>query len=155
MSLIGGDKVKAAMQALKMKHNDNIRGVYLSGLKNIVQETPADKGRARNNFFLTVNSPSNKTRTGGDKTGSASLASLLKMPEIVLGKTLYYTNNLPYIKLLEYGGYPKNVKRGTYIKKEKDYEILSANGYSLQRPGGWVRKNIIKMKRKIKKLFHL
>ena len=135
-----------------MKNNDNIRGVYLSGLTNITQATPADKGRARNNWFLSVGKASSKTRAEGDKTGSGSLASLLKMPRIVLGKTLYYTNNLPYIKLLEYGGYPKNVKRGTYIKKQKKYQILSRNGFSLQKPKGWVRSTLTKMRAKIKKL---
>ena len=150
MSLIGGDKVKAAMQALKMKQNDNIRGVYLSGLKNIVQETPADTGRARNNWFLSVGSPSNKKTTSGSLQGVNSLTQSGKMPKVVLGKVLYFTNNLPYIKTLEYGGYPKPVKKGSLINGK--YQKLSRNGFSLQAPKGWVRSTLIKMRRKIKKL---
>ena len=152
MTLRGAGKVRAAMSRLKESQNDNIRGVYLAGLKSIVQATPADKGRARNNWFLSVGSPSDETTTDTSKQGVNSLGEAAKMPEIVLGKIIYFTNNLPYIKLLEYGGYPKNVKLGTYIKSQKEYQILSKNGFSLQRPKGWVRSTIKKMRRKIKKL---
>ena len=152
MTLRGADKVKAAMGRLKESQNDNIRGVYLAGLKNIVQETPVDKGRARNNWFLSVDSPVQAINIMQSKDGVDSIYEATKMPKDVLGKIIYFTNNLPYIKTLEYGGYPKNVKNGTYIKSQKDYQKLSKNGYSLQAPKGWVRSTIKKMRRKIKKL---
>jgi len=154
MPLKGLKGVKLAIDQLEQSANDNVRGVYLAGLKNIVQETPADKGRARNNWFLSVTAPSNKTTTSASIGGGASLSQASKMPKRVLGKKIYFTNNLPYIGILEYGGFPKPVKKGSYIKRSGEYEKLSENGYSKQLKGakGWVRINIKRMQSKIKKL---
>ena len=153
MALKGLKGVKLAIDQLEQAVNDNVRGVYLAGLKNIVQETPADKGRARNNWFLSSNVPSNKT-TSASIGGGASLSQASKMPIRVLGKKIFFTNNLPYIGILEYGGFPKPVKKGSYIKKSGEYEKLSKGGYSKQSKGakGWVRINIKRMQSKIKKL---
>jgi len=62
----------------------------------------------------------------------------------VLNKKVYFTNNLPYIETLEYGGYP-NPSKG---KK-------TTSGYSNQlrpfkSPKGWVRATLIAVGNKIK-----
>jgi len=150
MPLIGLKGVKLAIDELPKNANDNVRGVYLAGLKNIVQETPADTGRARNNWFLSVGAPSNKTTTSESVGGGASLSQASKLPKNVLGKKIYFTNNLPYIGVLEYGGFPKPVKKGSRINGR--YQKLSRNGFSLQAPKGWVRINLKRMQSKIKKL---
>ena len=106
--------------------NNDVRGVYLAGLKNIVEGTPVDKGRARNNWFLTVGSPSSETTLRF--TGSNSEKQLNKIPKGIFNKKIYYTNNLPYIERLEYGS------------------------WSGQAPLGWVRVTLMKMTNKIKTL---
>ena len=150
MPLKGLKGVKLAIDKLEQSANDNVRGVYLAGLKNIVQETPADTGRARNNWFLSVGSPSSKTTTSTSIGGGASLGQASKVPKNVLGKKIFFTNNLPYIGVLEYGGFPRPVKKGSKIKGR--YQKLSRNGFSLQAPKGWVRINLKRMQSKIKKL---
>jgi len=62
------------------------------------------------------------------------------MPKIVLNKKIFYTNNLPYIGVLEYGGFP--VPGGD----------LTSGGFSKQAPEGWVRKTLIQMQNKIRSL---
>ena len=152
MPLIGRENLNLAIDNLKMSMNDDVKGVYLAGMKNIIHGTPADKGRARNNWFLTVGVPSNKSTTSASIGGGGSLSQAGKLPKIVLGKKIFFTNNLPYINTLEYGGYPSPVEKGSYIKRSKSYEILSANGYSKQAPRGWVRKAVILMRNKIRSL---
>ena len=128
MPLIGRKKLSATIQQVAyVETNDNIKGVYLAGLTNIVAGTPADTGRARNNWFLTVGSPSSKGTVIESKSGSNSNNQLDKMPDRVLNKKLYYTNNLDYIVGLEMGT-------------------------SLQAPNGWVRKTLGLMMQKIKQL---
>lgn len=151
MPLVGRDKVNKAIDDIYLTANDNIKGVYLAGLSNITQETPADTGRARNNWFLSVAAPSSSTTTSTSK-GLATIRSLRRMPKRVLNKKIYYTNNLPYVSMLEYGGFPSPVDRGSYIKKSKSFQILSINGFSKQAPNGWVRSNLIKMQNKIRSL---
>ena len=152
MPIKGRDKVRLAINNLVQSANDDVRGVYLAGLANIVQGTPADSGRARNNWFLSVGAPSNKTTTSASVGGGGSLSQAGKLPKDVLNNTIFFTNNLPYIGILEYGGYPSPVKKGSYIKKSKSYQILSANGFSKQAPDGWVRSAVIKMSNKIRSL---
>lgn len=152
MPLIGRENLNLAIDGLKISMNNNVRGVYLSGLTNIIQGTPADKGRARNNWFLTVGAPSNRTTTSASIGGGGSLSQATKLPKNVLSNKIYFTNNLSYIGVLEYGGFPSPVEKGSYIKRSKSYEILSINGFSKQAPNGWVRATIIKMQNRIRSL---
>ena len=74
------------------------------------------------------------------------------MPQKVLNNKMFFTNNLPYIETLEYGGYPSPVKKGTWNKKKKAYEIRSSGTFSDQAVGGWVRKTLRVMAKKIRSL---
>ena len=153
--LKGKKRVKEAIGELVAKKGRGLKAVYLSGLGNIIEQTPADKGRARNNWFLTTNAPSNKETQAESRSGANSHAQLSKMPNSVLGEKIFFTNNISYIGLLEYGGYPKNPKRGSYVKDNaagNKYQILSINGFSKQAPGGWVRMTLRQMQAKVKTL---
>ena len=153
MPLLGREKVTFELkEGIKSRVNNNLKGVYLSGLGNMIAGTPADKGIHRNSWFLTIGVASNSTTTSENKTGASSIRQLAKMPAVVLGKKLYFTNNAPAISILEYGGFPTPVKQGSYIKASKSYEILSIRGFSKQAPNGWVRATLIAMQNKIRSL---
>jgi len=153
MPLLGREKVDYELEVgIKDRMNTNLKGVYLSGLGNMIAGTPADEGIHRNSWFLTVGVASNATTTSKNKTGSNSIRQLKKMPFVVIGKKMFFTNNAPAINVLEYGGFPSPVKKGSYIKSSKSYEILSVNGFSKQAPAGWVRKTLIAMRNKIRSL---
>ena len=85
-------------------------------------------------------------------SGLAATRQLNQMPTGVLNKKVFFSNNLPYIKALEYGGYPDPVKLGTYDKKLKEHVKKSSGGFSKQAPGGWVRTTLIAMANKVRKL---
>jgi len=147
MPLIGREAVSAAIDDTVGSVNTSLRKIYIKGLSEIARETPVDTGRARNNWFLTQGKPSTKTDEGGQRRDETA-----KIPKTVLGKKVYFTNNLPYIGVLEYGGYPDPVKKGSYNKKKKKYIKLSKGGYSLQAPKGWVRAALMRMRNKIRSL---
>ena len=140
MPLKGRAKVDKAIEKTYLKANDNVRGVYLQGLYNIVIGTPVDEGRARNNWFLTTGAPSSKSTTSKSK-GLGAIRSIRQMPKRVINQKMFFTNNLPYIETLEYGGYPSpnNGKK-------------TASGFSKQAPNGWVRKTLKEMAKKIRAL---
>jgi len=136
--------VKKMISDNKKQANKDIRAVYLSGLTAIIKATPVEEGRARNNWFLTVGNPSGLFGRNKDKSGGGSQSSANSIPGDVLNKKVYFTNNLPYIETLEYGGYP-NPSKG---KK-------TTSGYSNQlrpfkSPKGWVRATLIAVGNKIK-----
>ena len=151
MPLIGRANIDSAIQKTYMKANDDVRGVYLQGLYNIVLATPVDEGRARNNWFLTADVPSSKKTTSKSK-GLNALRQLRQMPKRVINKKMFFTNNLPYIETLEYGGYPTPVKLGSWDVKSKEYVIKSEGGFSKQAPVGWVRKTLKAMAKKVRQL---
>lgn len=153
MPLLGREKVDYELKVgIKDRVNANLKGVYLSGLTNIIQGTPADDGIHRNSWFLTVGAASNSKTTSKSESGASSIRQLSKMPKSVLGKSIYFTSNAPAMNTLEYGGFPSPVKKGSYIKESKSYQILSANGFSKQAPNGWVRSTLISMQNKIRSL---
>lgn len=102
---------------------------------SIVKKTPAVTGRARANWNVSVGKVDASTTEETKKTGLKH-----KISEINPNgdEPIYISNNLPYITTLEYGGYPSPVKKGTYNKKTKTWEIRSAGGYSKQAPNGMV-----------------
>ena len=134
MPLIGRENVKKLTDESMERINKDLRGVYLSGLFNVVMGTP-----------------SSKTTTSKSK-GLGAIRSIRQMPDHVFNNKVYFTNNLPYIESLEYGGYPNPVKKGTWDKKKKQYVKRSEGGFSKQAPGGWVRTTLIAMQNKIKTL---
>ncbi len=140
MTVKGIKNVKNAIRKLEGSLDKDLRGVYFSGLSEIIKATPVDSGRARNNWFLTVNAPSNQSTTSKSQ-GLGAERQLSKMPKSVIGKKLYFTNNLPYAYLLEYGGFTKKPETSKTIKS-----------FSKQAPDGFVRRVIAKMRKKIRSL---
>lgn len=151
MPLLGREKVTFELKiGIKDRLNTNLKGVWISGLGNVISGTPADEGIHRNSWRLSIGVPSSATTTSKSKVGVSSFRQLSKMPAVVLGKKLFFTNNAPAINVLEYGGFPSPVERGSYIKASKSYEILSIRGFSKQAPNGWVRSTLIAMRNKIR-----
>jgi hypothetical protein len=132
MALKGLGNVRKALGEVEKPLNKHLRGIFLQGLGNIAGGGPVDEGRARSNWFLKIGSPSNKTtkQINGDP-------HLGRMSTNVLGKKIFYTNNLPYISKLEYGGFPGNGPK-------------TALGYSDQAVGGWVRVELLRMRKGIR-----
>jgi len=86
-------------------------------LRGVVLLTPVDEGRAR--------------------------ASRAVFPGSLVGlglwQTVWITSSLPYIEVLEYGGYPDPPLRGSWNPRLRRYEVKSAGGFSRQAPRGMVR----------------
>ena len=154
MPIKGRDKVDKAIQAKVNASNDLVKAVYFKGLSEVIEKTPVhfkDGGRLKNNWFLSVGSPYNASTLIAHEKGANSFMQLGRIPKMVLGKKIYFTNNLVYAPIVEYGGYPLNVKRGTYIGGGK-YQKLSAGGYSRQAPSGMARIALNNMQRYIKQI---
>ena len=149
MPLIGLRNIEKAIDKLVSNQNDKVKAVWIQGLKAVITGTPVhfkDGGRLRNNWFLSEGKPSSSTRGKGSR-GNGSFSSVDKMPDWILGKTMYFTNNMPCVNVVEYGGYPKNPKYGTWTGSA--FQKLSQNGYSKQAPAGMVRINLVKMRNKL------
>lgn len=71
--------------------------------KNVIMETPVKDGAARGNWQVSIDEPITGVIDRKDKEGSATVADAFgKIPDEA-GHVVYMTNNLPYIRKLEYG----------------------------------------------------
>ena len=82
--------------------------VALEIFTQVVQKTPVDTGRARGNWQISVGTDSTGKLDRDDKKAKGSKPSFLSDEASKLGgckgdETIYISNNLPYIKNLEYG----------------------------------------------------
>jgi hypothetical protein len=125
------------------------RKITFALFSGIIQATPVGEdpdispGRARGNWQTSVGAPVDGVVERLDQSGAAAVAEV-EANMGGAGKVTYLTNNLEYIEVLEYGGYPDPVKKGTRLK-DGSYEIRSEGGYSKQSPQGMVRTNLARV----------
>ena len=133
-----GDIIKFTNRSVK--EVDRIRrGVIIDLFSAVINDTPADTGLLRGNWQTSVGKPKNSKLSREDKTGSAAKAKIANN----LGKfgdAVHMTNNLAYAKVAEYGGW------------NGPTEKVTSDGFSRKASKGMVRKNALRIKKRIRKL---
>ena len=140
MPLKGKQNVKDAVGAIADRKNDQLRAVFIKGMQNIALGTPVDEGRARNSWYFSAKAPQTSGERSANKSGSSSLRGISTMPKRVFGRKIFYANDMPYINKLEYGGFPDPA----------DNPQKTSGGFSDQAPKGWVRGELLKMRKRIR-----
>ena len=101
------------------------RKVALELFRRVIYKTPVDTGRARANWQVTIGAQASGTIAIDDTNGGATMSKATAASAgFRAGDTIYLTNNLPYIRKLEEGGYPDGPK--------------TVGGFSRQAPAGMV-----------------
>lgn len=126
---------------------DNIINKVCFGMSEaVIEQTPVWRGEgkrggtARGNWQPTLNGAAQGTLDFQDEVGAATKQKAKEVSNNAAGNVFYLTNNLPYIRVLEYGLYPQ----GAY-KTER-----TKGGYSVQAPKGMVRIAAREFSRKVK-----
>lgn len=102
--------------------------------KDIILGTPVDKGTARGGWMASVGSPSGGSGSS-DKSGSGTMSRANSVTSKAIGKIYYLTNNVVYIRKLEFGGYTSKAETEKTVK-----------GFSKQAPHGMVRTAMAKLR---------
>jgi len=115
---------------------DNIINKVCFGMSEaVIEQTPVWRGEgkrggtARGNWQPTLNGAAQGTLDFQDELGTATKQKAKEVSNNAAGNVFYLTNNLPYIRVLEYGLYPQGAYK-TFRTK---------GGYSIQAPQGMVR----------------
>lgn len=124
---------KEVIKAIDQTYEDSqliVRATAFAMFSAIIEGTPVATGRARNNWFLTIGSPSRRVRgrlknskagkkiskafgkKAGKESSAKSFQSLNGMPNNIAGMRMFLTNNLPYVHGLEYEGRSSQAKLG-------------------------------------------
>ena len=115
--------------------NQTVISVALELYGSVIKDTPADTGRARGNWQCSIGSPKSGVLSGDSESetetpapngdGPKTAAAIQEVRNVALkllpDQTIFLTNNLPYIRRLEY------------------------DGWSSQSPAGMVRKNVARI----------
>lgn len=137
--------IDAAIVDVKASAAASIQQATFELFTRIVQRTPVLDGQAAGNWNFSIGEPSFQvTPNAKAERGYAEAAKALSAP---MGSIVYFTNVLPYIRVLEYGLYPNPPIRGTYIPS---YAVIhgipgprwykfSQGGFSKIAPQGMVR----------------
>jgi len=120
----------------------------------VIEETPEGdfdpehEGTLKGSWIVTRGRPSG-VRTKRQMRGRTrdSIRSLISTKMFSHNVSMFLTSNSDYVRVVEYGGYPKVVSRGTFNKTTGRYEKRSAKGFSKQAPKGMVRRNTKRFKR--------
>lgn len=125
----------------RLKTLDNYRAVKRMSafdlFSAIILETPVDKGVLRNNWFVSMGSPSLETTEAGDAGQGPISRTEQELNSTSLNKDIFFTNNLKYATVIEFGGYPNPPIKG---------KGMVANGFSRKAPEGMVRVNALRWK---------
>lgn len=107
-------------------------------VSGVVLLTPVDTGRARSSWNVAVGTPDTTVPAEGSYPGEPRIDTS-SLSSLGAYQTVWITSSLPYIEVLEFGGYPDPVQLGTWDRKLKRFVIRSSGGYSKQAPLGMVR----------------
>ena len=136
---------------MKIQPNLFLRKFTLDLFRAVLFRTPVDTGLLRANWQPAIGSEPDGVSDQRDKSGTVTAQRISSVTgEATWGTPVYLINNLPYATMVEYGGYPNPVKRGTYVKAgQVRYGITgpgwvkrSAGGFSKQAPTGMVRVSV-------------
>lgn len=129
---------------------DAIEDEYISTVSKVIDETPEGipnsersrsaqrKGNVKFNWQIG-RSVNNRVLRGAGKNGKDYAEKGIR-GKLQDNKDLFLFSNHPAIRVIENGGYPTSVKRGTY-RRGTGYEKRSSGGFSRLAPTGMVRKN--------------
>jgi hypothetical protein len=123
--------------AAKMKDapRDAINVFAFKLFEGVVDKTPVDTGACRQNWLVTLNAETDDYDSSKRKGGSV-MANGGKIVESAVGDDkIFIQNNAPYVRTLEFGGYPNPPKKGGVTKTGLSKTV---GGYSRQSPHGMV-----------------
>ena len=110
-------------QKLDRVLSEGIRATLFEVGTAIIKETPVDTGRARGNWQASVNSAS-----GAELSRTSEGAAIIQLSQeasAAIGNTFFFTNNVPYIRRLEYG-YSDQAPQGMVRRNLQNFNRLLA-----------------------------
>ena len=78
---------------------------FLDVAGGVIRDTPVDKGQLRANWRVGIDAPATGQLDIVDPSGQATQAALVNQAPNIFGRLVYFTNNLPYARRIEYEGY--------------------------------------------------
>jgi len=128
-----------------------VKRTALDALRRIVRRTPVDTGRARGNWQVSLGEPAIGEVPFAYGPIDSKASGTIEKGKIVINTVglgggtgqlppiVWITNNVPYILVLEEGGFvPSDPGPSKDPRKGREGRVLVSGGYSVQAPNGMV-----------------
>lgn len=119
-----------------------VRALRLQALEGVIEKMPVDTGQAKGATFVSIGAPSSQVSGQEDSSPLGSSANAVARAQSVINSNtdqiFYITNNLPYVPLLEFGGYGMGPK--------------TINGFSIQAPEGMFRITAVELRDGVRRI---
>ena len=79
--------------------------VFIDIAGGTIRDTPLKNGQLRANWRVGIDAPATGQLDITDPSGQATQAALINQAPNIFGRLVYFTNNLPYARRIEYEGY--------------------------------------------------
>lgn len=84
-----------------------MRAAFVDVSGGTVQDTPVKNGYLRANWRCSVTVPAGGTITEADPSGAKTINAIQQFAPNIGGNVVFFTNNLPYARRIEYEGWSK------------------------------------------------
>jgi hypothetical protein len=127
-------------QKIEAETSDDAVRIVLEIHSRTVLKTPTDAGILKNNWYLTIGSPSGEMTESEDPSGTAVISRAIAAAQgFKLGQSLWLTNNSPYAVVWEFGTFvPPDPGPSKDPREGRLGVVLVQGGYSLQAPQGFL-----------------
>ena len=78
---------------------------FLDVAGGVIRDSPVLKGQLRANWRVGIDAPATGQLDIVDPSGQATQAAMVNQAPNIFGRLVYFTNNLPYARRIEYEGY--------------------------------------------------
>lgn len=150
----GAEAIRKISVQFESKALRDFENRVVTGLTKIIESSPIgidsdgrDTGVYRNNWQIG-RTPSNRVFKTANKSKGRQYVEKKIRGRFKNGGKMFLFNNSPYAQVIEFGGYPDPVKKGTYIKG-RGYVKRSQRGYSKQAPKGHFRIGVMNLRRQL------
>ncbi len=101
-------EVDAAIKGMERLAEKQVKGSLLGVFSRTISRTPIVSGRLRNNWHTGIGQVKEGQRKG-NRSGVNSLndAMAVMNKQFKIGDIVFFSNNLPYARRIEYGGFSK------------------------------------------------
>ena len=92
----------------------------------IVNKSPVDTGRFKNNWLGAYGAADTSTTEALDPSGSQAIGALnAKIASVQAGDVFYFTNSLPYAQRIEYLGWSAQAPQGVVRTSVADWQSIT------------------------------
>lgn len=89
-----------------------MQAAFIEVSQGTVQDTPVLDGYLRANWRCSANDPATGSVSTPDPSGSETLAAIQQFAPSIGGNIVFFTNNSPYARRIEYEGWSKKAPQG-------------------------------------------